>query len=101
MLFGVGSEPLEIVFRDIFDRHWAPGASLGAIRAAGPKHVRQSRQNAVKIEALRLLWGRWGHKVAPRGGQDGQKWPRTAPPEGSGQSFGGLWADFIAKVAIS
>ncbi len=42
-----------------------------------------------------------GPKVAPKGGQDGQKVPRTGPPEGSGLSFGGLLDDFIAKVAIS
>ncbi len=40
-------------------------------------------------------------KSRPKGGQDGQKWPRTGPPEGSGQSFGGLLGDFMAKVTIS
>ena len=34
--------------------------------------MRQSSQNDVKIEALRLLGGVWGPKVAPREGQDGQ-----------------------------
>ncbi len=33
---------------------------MGASRAAGPKNVRQSSQNDVKIKALRLLWERLG-----------------------------------------
>ncbi len=66
-----------------------------------PKQVRKSRQNDVKMEALRLLWGVWGPKVAPKGGQDGQKWPRTEPPEGSGESSGGLLGDFMAKVTTA
>ena len=44
--------------------------------------------------------GVWGPKVAPKGGQDSQKWPRTGPPEGSGESLEGLLDDFMAKVTI-
>ena len=58
-----------------------------------------------KITLKLRLWGSfggvWGPKVAPKGGQDGRQWPRTGPPEGSGQSFWGPLGDFTAKVTIS
>ena len=66
----------------MFDRFWSPRASLGTTRAAGPTNVRQRCHNDIKIETLRLLWGRLGPKVAPKGGQDGQKLPRTGLPKG-------------------
>ena len=88
---GLVSEPLEIVFRDIFGRFWAPGASLGAIRSAGPKHVRQSSQNDVKIEALRLLWGRLG---AQSRAQRGSGRPKVASDRAAGGVRTGILRSF-------
>ncbi len=78
---GSVSERLEIVFLRHFRLILGSRASLGAIRAAGPEHVRQSSQNDVKIEALRHLGGRLG---AQRRAQRGSGWAKVVSDRAAG-----------------